>query len=414
MNCKKEQYLRYSACEAMDELRGKFNAGESIEKETPESISLKEAIGDIEYLQFVMENGYSGYQVWGREKFDEAFEKIKQEISTQTEEITPIQLLNTISAHINFITDGHLALTCEGHAVGFYRLFATYVSEYRIEKVNGKYLESETKNKIQFDEQEVEVFPSGKSKESSYYLIGKRSYDKVESIAIWMNGELLEVPVHPIRSTGRGASVNVEFREIDGIGYVRSSTFVGDKTEELDEIYKVGKHVSKYPNVIWDISNNTGGNSEFVKRFIEGLNGHCKHNETVYQVSSGLVEAKSTGQIKEIPYELKKIQQTEETINPGSYEGHLHIIINDKVASSAEMVISMTSNIKNRTTYGCHTLGIGRYGDLLIYYLPHSKATVWCPHKIFENGIEETKGYAPDIWLDSEQILEQVLKIIKR
>ncbi len=68
------EFLEYSAKENIKELRKAFNRGEEIGKNTPETITYGEALEDISYFQFVMEHGYSGYGIWGKDGFDGACE----------------------------------------------------------------------------------------------------------------------------------------------------------------------------------------------------------------------------------------------------------------------------------------------------------------------------------------------------
>ena len=96
-----------------------------------------------------------------------------------------------------------------------------------------------------------------------------------------------------------------------------------------------------------------------------------------------------------------------------SFKGTLHVIINNYVASSGESAVLMAKELKKTKVYGCNTLGIGQFGDLLVYYLPYSQMTIWCPHKVFQSCILETVGYEPDYWIDSIEPLECVLKFIK-
>lgn len=82
----------------------------------------------------------------------------------------------------------------------------------------------------------------------------------------------------------------------------------------------------------------------------------------------------------------------------------LHVIVNDRVASSGESAVFMALSLPRVVLYGCNTLGIGRFGDLCVYTLPNSHITLWCPQKAFEQALEEGMGYEPDIWIDSHDV----------
>jgi hypothetical protein len=75
------------------------------------------------------------------------------------------------------------------------------------------------------------------------------------------------------------------------------------------------------------------------------------------------------------------------------------------VASSAEIAVAWAKTLHDVTFYGCNSLGIGRFGELCIYYLPNSKITLWCPQKVFDTNIVETVGFEPDYWIDSTNVV---------
>lgn len=405
-------FLEYSAKENMKQLRRAFNNGENIGKQTPEKITYGEALEDILYFQFIMEHGYSGYDTWGKDKFDKAFIELKRMFSQNDKNIIIEDFLDMIEKYFDFIFDGHLAITTEGYGVGFYQPLRTYVSDYYLVEHQDGFLIDETKQIISFENPFIRTFPTIRNGKKGY-IIGVRSYNEVETLEVLIDGKKTKIPLHRIKSNDCKKETVQETEIFDKVAYIKSPTFIGDNQDDLDLMYKTGRELSKYSNVIWDLSNNMGGNAEFAKQFIKGLCGSCSDSNKTYQLQSTLVHAKETGQIQEIPYDLKEIKEYEEFNESNYFSGHLHIIINDSVASSGELAIIMTSCIENRTVYGCNTLGIGKFGDLLIYYLPNSKATVWCPHKIYKNTIEESKGYEPDYWIDDTDSLSQVLRAIQ-
>ena len=409
-------FLKYSAKDNMQTIRQAYNQGENIKKETPEAITYNQAFDDIRYFQFILENGYSGYGDWGKDVFDRAFAELKEELTTEslsnTSTLIPLPVfLDLIKKHFTFIFDGHLAITTDNYGISFYKPLKTFVSSFFLKEHSDGFIISESNKVLSFNNPSIKLFPTIKNREPGY-LIGARSYHDLKSLEVFIDQETIAIPVHQIKSSTCEKITIQEKTFFDQTAYVKSSTFIGDDPKDLAAMYKTGKDLRHYSNVIWDLSNNMGGNAEFAKQFITGLSDCCSDSNQTYQLESSLVHAKETGQIQEIPYGFKEIKEYENHAKPSSFSGHLHIIINDSVASSGELAIKMTSCIENRTIYGCNTLGIGRFGDLLIYYLPYSKATVWCPHKIYESGIIKGQGYEPDVWLDAIDPLSHVLDII--
>ena len=57
-------------------------------------------------------------------------------------------------------------------------------------------------------------------------------------------------------------------------------------------------------------------------------------------------------------------------------------------------------------------MGIGRFGDLCIYYLPNTHIVLWCPQKVIDTGILEEVGFEPDYWMDTEDPISAVKEFI--
>lgn len=407
------KFLEYSSIENMSKLRKAFNRGESLEKHSPIEISIKHALNDVEYFQFVIEQGYSGYTYFDKKYFSRAFENIIKELSSlNTEAIATKAFSDIISKHLSFLTDGHLAISCNGYVNGFYKKLHTYVADIVVQELDNEYITIDTGKKVDIRNENIRLFKTISNIDKPYYLIGKRYYDELLTIDVWIDGEKVTLPVHKIKSNDTNDNILLESKFDGKVAYVKSSSFVGDSKDDLKRFFEIGIQCSKYSDVIWDLSNNLGGNSEFASQFIKGLNGACNSGTKTYRLQSPLIQAKETGEIINIPYMKELLDENVDEEN--SFKGTLHVIINNYVASSGESAVLMAKELKKTKFYGCNTLGIGQFGDLLVYYLPHSKMTIWCPHKVFESCILETVGYEPDYWIDSIEPLECVLKFIKQ
>lgn len=134
----------------------------------------------------------------------------------------------------------------------------------------------------------------------------------------------------------------------------------------------------------------------------------------IFELHLSLVSAKETGKIKEVPYSLNRTKNTDLPVKDVLFGGRLHVILNDGVASSAELALAYAKMYPNVTFYGCNMLGIDRFGDLHIYYLPNFKIVLWCPQTVFCVHIRENVGLTPDYCTDSPTPLSAVLTEIGR
>lgn len=407
MNCSK--YLEYSAKEPMTILRRKFNNGESLYKSTPAALSVEAAREDVLYVQYVLENAYSGYSYYEETLFRVAFDSILKELNA-FEKVSPNTLIDLICSHLSFISDGHLSLSTQDYGKGFYKKVQTYVSDLIITETDGRYFDLHTGKQVSIDSS-LRIFPTIVNDASNANLVGIRSKDTVNEISIGIGNEQETLPVHKIKSQVITEESLVEECYLGDIAIITCSNFVGDSEELLNKLHEIGRKCRKCKHVIWNLSNNLGGNSDLPKQFLLGLTGGFHDTLRFLELRSTLVHAKEYGNIQDVPQHFEPICN-EQTESANVFNGELHVIINDMVASSAEIAIAWAASLPHVTFYGCNSLGIGCFGDLCVYYLPNSQITLWCPQKVFDTNIVETVGFEPNYWIDNNDVVSSVLNRI--
>ena len=399
------EYLKHSATEPMTVLRRKFNDGESLYKDTPVELSIDDARDDVLYVQYVLENAYSGYSYYDETSFRTAFISVLDEINS-LEKITPNELIDLMCKHLSFISDGHLSLSTQDYGKGFYKKEQTYVSDLLLSKTDDCYFDLCSGKQVSFDST-LRIFPTVSMNGSDAYLLGIRSKEQIETISVRIGNTEEVLPVHKIKSHTTTKEFLVDECYHGDTAIITCSSFVGDSEAQMNKLYETGKKCRNYKHVVWDLSNNLGGNSELPKQFLLGLTGGFRDALKFLELRSTLVHAKEYGTIQDIPYRFEQICN-EQTESADLFNGELHVIINDMVASSAEIAVAWAASLPRVTFYGCNSLGIGCFGDLCIYYLPNSQVVLWCPQKVFDTNIVETVGFEPDYWIDSNDVVTPV------
>lgn len=410
MNVKmKDKFLAYSAAKPMTILRKRFNNGENLYKTAPKEIAVDKALEDIDYVQYVLENAYSGYSYYDKKLFDDAFCSIRNIIARESS-VSVNYLIDVISDQLSFICDGHLSFATEEYGRGFYKRTVTYVSDMLLEQKDGRYFETGTNRQIELYGR-ASVFQTVSFDDRSLFLVGLSSKNKETEIELIVDGVSEKVSVHEIRANDSADEILISEKYYDDFAVISCSTFVGESEQDLQKLKNVGEKCRKYRNVIWDLSNNLGGNSAFAEQFLIGLNGGYRSENVIRSLNSSLVYAKECGEIKEIKYHFTDESKSEFS-GENLFNGTLHVIINNGVASSGELALVYEKTLSKVIFYGCNTLGIGQFGDLCIYYLPNSNITLWCPQKVFNTVIPETEGMKPDFWIDSKDVVSVVKKSI--
>ena len=366
-------------------LRKRFHSGECLDKPSPQSLSARDALEDVLYAQYVLENAHSGYAYHDKALFDHTFRQILASVRSVTA-ITPRQLIDLICGQLAFICDGHLALTTADYGKGFYQKLQTYAAQLRVVQSGGAYYAADSGEQVCFDET-ARAFPTigTETDGRDVRLLGVRSKTPVEAFPVRIGEHASLLPLHKI---------------------------MGEKParESLNMLYETGKKVQEL----------SARRVESFKQFGRKLRvSYALFVRPVRQVprsktlalQSTLVYTKETGEQKAVPYRFSQVPEPpayQKKCEP--FHGAPHVILNDGAASSAELAAAYP----RVTFYGCNSLGIGRFGDLCIYYLPHSQIAQWCPQKVFDAGIQETIGFEPDFWIDSGDVVSVVLDALPR
>ena len=235
-------YLAYSANEPMVILRRKYNDGESLYKPTPAEITIDEALADVAYLRYIFENAYSGYTYHSKDRFDDAFISMEQEIKGCTEMIAVNSFIDLIASKLSFICDGHLSLTTESYGKGFYKLQQTYVADIRVKQENGIYFCVETGEEIKLGN-DVLLFPTISNNEQENFLVGIRSKSPIVEITITVGSTVKTIPVHAIASKPAEKETLVEEEYTDDVAIISCSSFVGNTDDYADTFFEIGKKI---------------------------------------------------------------------------------------------------------------------------------------------------------------------------
>jgi len=411
----KREFLEHTARDPMTVLIKKFMSGEALMKDMRKMMSKSEAFDDLAYFRYVMEEGYSGYTYYEKSQWDRAFAEMHEKLAACGDEIATTDMLEIIHDALHFICDGHLSFIIGEKNFRFFKKEAVYTADIMLREYAGGYICTDSGKKVTFDDG-ITLFPTLPDENGPLFLVGKRSREAVENITVKLDGEDTELPVHRIRSEPgkRSNEQLISERYYDDIAVISHKTCVGDPDKYLESFRRAGERCRTCNHVIFDLVNNGGGNSVFPETFFKALYG-WKYDKSVVKVNrSSLITAKMKGEIEEgVPVHFEEGEKDAATEQESIFKGRLHVVINDGIASSGELAIVMASAYDNVTFYGSNSAGIGKYGDLFIYDLPRSGAILMVPHKIFDNGIEETVGYNPDIWLDTEDPVGAVLEYVK-
>ncbi|HOP11692.1 MAG TPA: hypothetical protein PK629_09415 [Oscillospiraceae bacterium] len=370
-----------------------------------------EAEKDIDVFFKILQFSYAGYDYY-KDKIN--FIDVKNQILAELPEkdITTTDFGKVIHhALYPYITDSHFVFLIEGE-YSFKKLYRAYFTDLLLELKDDSYIvikgNEDIKEGYCFSYNQVkdylfETLPATNG--NKRYLLGIYTLQFPNNISI--NG--YELLLHPcktddIQQIKEGVKIDI----INGVPIVHHSTYSFKSPQpSFDEYRELGQKYKNTEYLVWSILSNNGGNSEYPKSFIMGLNDYA-----IWTMSAAVLNNPSLENL--LPLKSFKIYE-EGSINLAcsNYKGTLYIIQNKKVASSGESAIMYGRCVRNKVFVGSASMGCGQFGDTLLYKLPYSNLFFSMGYKVFNmNGFEEGKGIYPDYWLDSQDPVNDVVRFI--
>lgn len=333
-----------------------------------------------------------------------------------------------ICQYLDFIKDGHLEI--DGYRpMDKNRKVYCYNEEYEFYKDeigyytiidNGKYYLKSIQNSNNFND----------------YI--KLKNDKKE-----LNKEVFLVKTKPINRDNKiGFSKNI----IKGIPVVTCTRMIdyGDNDATCRQFVESGSDLMKYPVSIIDIRGNLGGTGQVSTEWFEGYTG----GRAFYLEKDAILYSKVN--ITEFTRELKERLKNEKDMSGQNYLTTLNaydkmsdkiknkefnkwevssqdtnlildnniiifVLIDQNDASAAEEYIEKLRTLKNVIFVGTNTNGSFLLGCEETYKLPNSGEVLYFGSELsLMQNFEEGIGFMPDIWVNSNDALERVEKLIKK
>ncbi len=197
-------------------------------------------------------------------------------------------------------------------------------------------------------------------------------------------------------------------------------------------------------NLIIDIRNNSGGNSELGDELFQYISTvpfkqydqtemkvsrHLKRLWESYYLPKGIVDSAEVNLIKSIkndtiinPSDYFSLEEEDNVIqlrnNPDRFDGKVYLLISNYTFSSAADFAWCFKHYNMGEIIGEETGGLGLcYGDNVYAELPNSKIAINVSCKLFYNigaTDKSNHGVVPDVQIASEDALEKAMELVKK
>jgi len=405
---------------------------------SPNEISGRQALEDIEMIRYLFENAYSGRDYWENHgvDFPAMYDKLA-EYARGNDSVSVAKIEEIMCQSLAEISDGHLSI--QGiRQYSFLKHNDAYFADVIVEKKGEEYLVVETNEEkipvgARFADNPKLLFKTLSSPARQQFLIGKLSRRYIQKLNVRFDYGVVELPLHTCRINKWADPLKIFSTEnINGIDVLKVASF-GDFYNELTQYSEYGKKLRDKPCFILDLRFNPGGSSFYSQKFFENLNtvAHWFRTYDAELNSPPVAQSWASENIETVPPFLRELILNYRKLvekyrkNPmrqwhiycgdkvqqkGDYKGISVIISNRVISSAGESTIAYSKSVPGNVIIGENSAGIGTFGDLRTYMLKNSKIKFRLADKFFiAHEFKEGSGYMPDYWLDSSDPVREAV-----
>lgn len=396
-------------------------------------ISKAEAEKDLDLFLGLLSEAYSGYPVMKSLGFQASTlrQDLRAWIEAETEPLSVETFQAQLAAELSdFVRDGHFSLQGRERS-GFYHHHTIHYASVLLREDQGEILvhqshEPRLSPGARYTGSRDLLRPTLSPRGTRFYLLGPLSPSPLSGFRFEFDSEVVDLPVHPSRSTRtERVPEGLRRRQERGSEVLTLASFSVRYHDAMQALPQVGAELREAPRVLVDVRGNGGGSGRYPRAFVEALNGG------VAQWRSAFAELLSPPVLRQLtdlsaysnppPFLIRRAKRAQGALekfraNPlriwnrlrpleepllGDYPGRAVLLMDRGVASSGEGLVAMFSSIPNAIRVGENTAGAGTFGEVGTYRLPGSGLRVHLPYKlILQPDSPEERGFLPDFWLD--------------
>ncbi len=425
----------------------------NINTETIE-LTKEEAISDVNFLFNALKYSYAGYIYFGGDEvWSNAKNKIIDSINSYEDKITSKDLEKIIFNNLNFIQDGHFSINFNSplQKSNFY-----YSEEFEIKEDKQGYYINLSNNKwyiksINNDSNVKDYIKLSLNKNGELCnyigILNKANYFGRIKVVLSSSNEEQIIYVKLTRSNSISHSnqtTGYSYEEINGIPiFTMKRMYNVDSNDNSVELFVESANKAKNEDVvIIDIRGNIGGNDFGVNEWFENFTGKTPNktatfisltslinntlikrafgentttentqdniSESILSQRNNLLQLTNSNENK---WYIEKLENKDDSLIKSNTK--VFVLIDNNTASSGETFVRILKDIENVIFVGTNTSGVKISDATNECILPNSKITIIYGSNLrLYNDIVEGVGFEPDIWINSIDSLNRVLKFI--
>lgn len=388
-----------------------------------ETVSVKQALEDVDLYFRALKYAYSGYEFFGG---DEVFLPVRDEMMTWINNhkgrVVVNGLKTLLADKLWFIRDTHFSIhNLHPNDNPENQYYMLYDESIVLSKEDERFYLLLNGDKYFFESCDNSFVQVGRFLNSEgilyYTFIQWAPETKIEekSQVVFKNadGDIYQLTVNWKKSSSMypESQHKPDFKEVkvDGIVYIQLRSFSNSYTQELEAFAKSANDCKDAKLIILDVRSNGGGNDGYLHDWYRNFTGkNLEPKRASVAVQTKLANSNPTNN-RELRY----------SENQGSYiKNNIPIIIlGDKCSgSSGESSLYKFKSLENTYVIGTNSSGCATFGNVNNYTLPNSGIPITFGKDLLCFYEEMTNidgmGFEPDIWCDAAHSLDSVLKML--
>ena len=425
----------------------------NINTETIE-LTKEEAISDVNFLFNALKYSYAGYIYFGGDEiWSNAKNKIIDSINSYEDKITLKDLEKILFNNLSFVQDGHFSINFNFplQKSNFY-----YSEEFEIKEDKQGYYINLSNNKwyiksINNDSNVKDYIKLSLNKNGELCnyigILSKANYFGRIKVVLSSANEEQIIYVKLTKSNGISHLDQItgyDYEEISGIPiFTMRRMYNVDSNDNSVELFAESANKAKNEDVIIiDIRGNIGGNDFGINEWFKNFTGKTPNktstlisltsllnntlikrafgentttkntqdsiSESTLSQRSNLLELANCNENK---WYIEKLENKDDSLIKNNTK--VFVLIDNNTASSGETFVRLLKNIENVIFVGTNTSGLGISDATNECILPNSKITVIYGSNLrLYNDFTEGVGFESDIWINSNDSLDRILKFI--
>ena len=381
-----------------------------------QSVSVEQAVSDIDLLFRALHVGYGAYYYFGQEAFDQAEAEVMDWLNGQTT-VSVEELTDVLRRSLSFMVDCHSFVGYDIDKLeGVRYKYHSCTGQQYDKDANGyfKMVNGRRVSFVSFSDERVTMQPTLLSGGKIVYSpVLFCPTDQVSAATIRLTDadgktytEILdwtqtkEVPV-------AGTDPNYQFVMEAGLAYINIDCFDRAIMHLYEELPRTGSMVKNCKAVIFDLRANGGGTGNPTDEWVKNFTG------TLPEVREALAHRYSVLNSSncQSEYDVEHIRSGKWLPN----DIPVIVLVDDACGSSGEDSLRMLKTMDNVLVVGTNSTGAILGGNCVDINLPHTNidasigTMLMCPYTT-EN--RDCIGHTPDVWCESDLALDAALELL--